>query len=195
MSCFLFLFLLPIAIFANTKITIIGDSISIGIGASGNYGYVQRLQDRYIAEGKDIIIYNRSYGGALTETLFQRGITTISTEMPDYIVIFLGTNDANINVPEKILLFNFFEMLSRCNPNCKRVILAGLDTSLFKPEYNIILSNVYSELLSMFNLYPIMLLGTDIHPYCPDHFHPNDTGHQIIADKLYNALLECGLSE
>lgn len=183
---FLLLFLFPLCVFATTKISVIGDSISIGLNATNRYGFVQRLQDRYISESKDIVILNRSYGGALTDTLFLVGLTTVFMDHPDYIVIFLGINDVGANTPQATLYSNFSNMMYKCTGNCTRIVLGGVNSAAINPGYNTVLANVYSALISTYNPYPVMLLGTDVLPYCSDGVHPNDTGHQMIADNLYN---------
>lgn len=186
MKYLLGLILLPLSLFATTKVAIIGDSISVGFGATPGHGFVSVLQQRYITEGKDIVLLNRSYGGAPTDTLFQIGITTMAMDYPDYIVIFLGINDAGLSIPQATLLNNFSTMMVRCKSNCKRIILGGVDPAEVNAAYGAVLTNVYTYLIATYNPYPVMLLGPDILPYCADGIHPNDTGHQLIADNLYN---------
>lgn len=185
--------LLPLSLFGTINIAVIGDSITMGVGATNAYGYLERLQDRYDLEGKDIKLLNRAYGGAKTDTLLAIGITTVTMEHPDYILLFLGINDAGFNVPQATLLANFSAMMQRCTGNCKKIVLGGVNSALINPVYNGILATVYSSLITTYNPYPVMLLGTDIHPYCPDLIHPNDTGHQMIADNLYNVFHLIGL--
>lgn len=193
MKYFISLLLLPFSLFGTINIAVIGDSITMGLGATNHYGYLERLQDRYDLEGKDIQLLNRSYAGAFTDTLFPVSLNVMSMEHPDYILVFLGINDAGFNIPQATLQANFNIMMQRCTPNCTRIILGGVNSALINPGYNSILAAVYSYLITHYNPYPVMLLGTDIHPYCPDLIHPNDIGHQMIADNLYNVFDSLGL--
>jgi lysophospholipase L1-like esterase len=193
MKYFLALLLLPLSLFASTKVTIIGDSISMGVGATPGHGYVDLLQQRYLNEGKDIALINRSYGRAYTDTLMQIGINTITMDRPDYIVIFLGINDAASKLPGDKLYANFANMIDRCTGNCKRIILGGVNSIGFSASYNETLAIVYLNLINKYDPYPVMLLGPEVIMHTHDGVHPDDVGHQMIADYLYIALQNCGL--
>lgn len=191
MKYLIFIILFPLSLFATTKIGIIGDSISLGIGASPGHGYVDLLQQRYINEGKDIQIINRSYGGATTDTSFPIAITLITNEKPDYILFFLGINDASLGVSQQVLLNNLSSAFARCNPNCKKIILGGINCS-FNPSYNNILAAVYIYLITIYNCYPPLLLSPEVISHTTDGVHPNDVGAQIIANTLYDAFHAVG---
>lgn len=183
-----------------TTIAIVGDSISLGVGASPGHGYVQLLQDRYNAEGKNIQIINRSYGGALTDTAFQVAINLITIERPDYIVFFLGINDCgqafnagwNNSQLQVQIQTNLGKAFARCAGNCTRVILGGITCSFF-PNYNWPLTLAYQYLINTYNCYPSLLLGPDVVPHTTDGIHPNDTGAQILADHLYDVFHDLGV--
>lgn len=189
------LFLMPICLFATVKVAIIGDSISLGTGATPGNGYVDDLRERLSFEGKDVEIINRSYGGGYTDTLFQITMTLITQERPDYIVYFIGINDCSLgfwsgwtNVQmQNYLTANFANSFRRATGNCKRVILGGITCSL-NPAYNNSLANTYSALITAFGCYPTMLLGPAVLAHSKDGIHPDDIGCQMISDLLYNAL-------
>lgn len=188
---FLLCFFLPIQIFASTSVAIIGDSISIGLNSTPGNSFIEVLQDRYALEEKDIVLLNRSYGGATTDTLFNIGISVVTMEHPEYIIIFLGINDATGMVPEDQLLANFSSMMQRCHGNCKKIILGGVYCQL-NPAYNTVLVNVYTHLINAYNPYPVLLLSQDALVGSIDGVHPTDAGHAIIANYIYDALLAVG---
>jgi acyl-CoA thioesterase-1 len=185
-----FCLFLPLSIFASTKVVIIGDSISLGGGATAGNGYPDLLAKRYEEEGKDIVLINRSFAGARTDTLQIIGVNVITTDRPDYIVILLGINDATINTPQEALLNNFVSFVSKATGNCKRIILGGVETFTVNPNYKWALSNVYDHLIKKYNVYPVDLLDEEIMKTARDRLHPNNEGHQKIADLLYDALHE-----
>lgn len=193
MKYLLSLLLFPLSLFGTINIDVIGDSITMGAGATDFYGYMDMLQHRFGVEDKDIQLHNRAYGGAKTDTLAAIGITAITFDHPDYILIFLGTNDCLANMPQATLLANFQAMMSKCTPNCKRIILGGVNSNLMNPSYNYVLAAVYGSLITSYNPYPVMLMGTDVLAHCPDSIHPDDIGHQMIADNLYNVFHVLGL--
>ncbi|MBA2369101.1 MAG: hypothetical protein H0V82_08785 [Candidatus Protochlamydia sp.] len=188
-------FLMPMCLFATIKVAIIGDSISLGVGATPGNGYVDQLIERLTFEGKDVEIINRSYGSAYTDTLFQITMTLITQEKPDYIIYFIGINDCGLALMsgwtnaqlKNHLTSNFSNAFKRATGNCKRVILGGITCSFF-PAYNTALAGTYSALITAFNCYPTMLLGPAVLAHSPDWVHPNNTGSQMISDLLYNAL-------
>jgi acyl-CoA thioesterase-1 len=186
------LFLVPISLMAAVKVTIIGDSISTGYGVPAGTSYVDLLRNRYTSEGKDVALINRSYAGGLTDTAMLMGLNTITEDRPDYIILFLGINDAGFNVPQTNLMANFSSMMSRCKPNCKRIILGGVNSQTVNPSYNTVLATVYQALINAYNPYPVMLLGPEVLATAPDGIHPNQAGHQMIANYVYNALQAVG---
>ncbi len=192
--------LFPLYLLASTKVAIIGDSISIGAGASEGHGYVDLLIKRYKEEGKDVEIINRSLGGSYTDIALNVGLTTLTMDRPDYIIFFLGINDcmrAKVLgwTPDQLkqnILNNFDEIFRLCSGNCKKSILGGITCS-FQPEYNRSLFEVYQTLIKRYKCYPVSLLGSDVIPHTIDGFHPNDKGSEMIADKLYVLFHDLGI--
>jgi lysophospholipase L1-like esterase len=190
---------MPIYLFASVKVAIVGDSITIGTGATKGYSYVDNLRNRFIDEGKDVELIIRAYGGAMTDTVFQITVSLITTEKPDYIVYFIGINDCGValnkeetNDELRIQLINNFSLaMNKARGNCKRIILGGIDC-VFYPPYNEALTQVYSHLITKYNAFPVMLLSTKVLATSKDKIHPDDEGSQMISDYLYNALHEVG---
>lgn len=191
---YLICFLFPVHVFA-TSIAFIGDSISNSWGVQQQHCYINVLQKRFEDECKNIQCINRSYGGATTRSLYQIGIDLIIKERPDYIVIVLGINDAGHNIPKNILQDNFESMISACKHNCKRIILCGVDVTKFNPSYQATLTSVYQYLINKHNVYPVFLLNPKVNEHLIDAAHPDETGHQLMADIMYNALNDIGAYE
>jgi lysophospholipase L1-like esterase len=189
---FLFFLLFPFCLMATTKVTIIGDSISKGGGATPGHGYVDLLQQRYALEGKDVVLINRSYSGAFTDTALMIGVETMTLDQPDYILFFVGIHDAMIAIPQQTLLNNLGIALSRCTGNCKAIILGGVSSSTVNPPYNTVLATVYQSLINAYEPYPVMLLGPEVLATSTDGIHPNNAGHQMIANYVYDALHAVG---
>lgn len=193
MKYFIIFLLFPFFLCAQTKIAIIGDSISEGYGVADGQSYVDLLRSRYLAEGKDITIINRSYKGATTSTGEIIIVDLLTQEKPDYLVIFLGLNDAGANVPYQKLLDNFISMVSKAKPNVKRVIIGGVDTSTVNPGYLVNITNAYIYLINNFNVYPVLLLNSNVLATASDKMHPSAEGHKTIATTLYQALEASGV--
>lgn len=184
--------LIPFCLFASTNVSIIGDSISEGFGVQPGECYVDLLRQRYIQEGKDIQIINRSYKGAQTDTGEMATVQLLTMDKPDYFVTFIGINDAGFNVPQSQLIANFDAMIKRAHYNCKGVILGGVNSQTVNPSYNSVLLNTYVYLINTYQVYPVMLLGTEVLATTIDGIHPDPIGHQMIANYLYDALHAVG---
>ncbi|WP_068469074.1 SGNH/GDSL hydrolase family protein [Candidatus Protochlamydia phocaeensis] len=185
----LFLFMFPFTLFAATKVGIIGDSISVETGVS----YVDFLKERLAAEGKQVEIINRSFSGAKSDTAMQIAVGLITKERPDYILIFLGINDAGCNTSQDILQHNFEEAFSKIGTNCKKVILGGVNCERVNSSYNIILVQTYLHLIERYHPHAVVLLPEEVLPYTIDGIHPNPIGARMIANNLYYALQEVGV--
>lgn len=190
---------MPICLFAAVKVAIIGDSISVGHGATQGHGCIEELKLRFERESKDIELINRSYGGAMTDTVLQITCTLLTQEKPDYIVFFIGINDCGIALNQgwtntalrDHLINNLSNAFRISKGNCKGIILGGI-TCPFNSNYNEALGDTYSILVANYNAYPTMLLGPKVLANCPDGFHPNDKGAKMIAELLYSALDKIG---
>lgn len=184
---------MPLSVFATT-VAIIGDSISVGAGATNMHGYVDILNERYISEGKDVKILNRSYGGARTNTGDQIVVDLITSMKIDYLVINLGINDAGANIPQAELVHNLDTMTWKAQGMGAKVIIGGVITARVNPAYQPILQVAYDHLIGHRHVIPYVFLTPEIvHYYSPDGIHPDDTGHKMIADELYKILENAGV--
>lgn len=186
------LLICPIMVFGSTNISIVGDSITAGAFVKKGKSYVDLLRQRYVMEGKDVKISDCPFNGAMTKDGPGSIKELLDIEEPDYLIIFLGINDAGHNVPEEIVKENFSAMISMAQHKCK-VILCGVNACTVNPGYNATLVSIYFYLFKTFKIYPVMILDEKVLATAHDGIHPNVEGHQMMADYLYDALKNCGL--
>lgn len=87
----------------------------------------------------------------------------------------------------------FMTPLHRCDEDCPKGIPTGLDTPVTLDTYNEILKTV-----AAWYAIPVLDMRTQcyIQPraphiaqaFCPDGLHPNDAGHELLANRLYGFL-------
>jgi lysophospholipase L1-like esterase len=192
MKYLFFLIIIPFHLFSTIKVAFVGDSISIGHLTT--HFYLDILQERYEKEGKDILLMNRSYGGAFTDTLQIITINILTVDRPDYIIYLMGLNDAIADLPENEVRQNFDKAFSRIGGNCKKYILGMMDAPPKNPLYIYKLENIYKYLVQRYpiSLYPKLIFTKQVWETARDQIHPNAIGHQIMADIIYEALHEVG---
>ncbi len=183
------LLLMPLSLFATTKIAIIGDSISVGHSATNNLGYVYMLQKRYMDEQKDVVILNRSYNGARTNTGSDIVVNLITTDKIDYMVINLGINDVLANISSPEITHNLDTMIWKAKGMQAQVILGKISCARVNPSYQSTLQEAYDYVINKRNIHSYEFLTNEIvFNHSPDTVHPDDIGHQMIADELYKQL-------
>lgn len=193
MKFYLPLLLVPLSLF-SINVAIIGDSISVGYGATNKHGYVEILKERYRNEEKNVNIINRSYAGATTDTGDQIVVDLITKKKIDYLVINLGLVDSKRNISQENFLSNLDLMICKSQQMGARVILGGVSSLKVNQNYQSTLDIAYAYLIQNRNVQPYYFLTKEIVVnHSPDGIHPNDVGHQLIADELYKQLEIAGV--
>ncbi len=168
-----------------------GDSITEGDGASSYANsYVPLLSARW---GKTVL--NVAEGGAYSSD----GAATIDVLLyqhnPRYLTIFFGTNDAGLMDPAYSIYYLQY-MIQRAKENGTIPVIATLGACFdewdWRKPYMIDLSKRIRQLAADEGI-----ACADIEPalgwnrsYYADSLHPNNAGHQIIADTFYKALTQ-----
>src|SRR3954471_5169284 len=118
MRYFLFLLLFPLSLVASTKISVLGDSISVGWRSESGKSYVNLLEERYAEEGKSIVLFNHSYIGAtLWSGAYQGEVDQILiNDKPDYLIIFRGINDVYLKIHPSVILSSLTIILQKATP-------------------------------------------------------------------------------
>lgn len=188
------LILAPVCLFATTKVSVVGDSITWGAYANDNKGYCDMLQARYIAEGKDVIVINKGLPGGTSDNGVILTNETIANDQPDYLVLTMGINDAALNLDPTRLMNNFIYMANMGNLHCKKVLIGGVDPSRRNAGYAQALANVYIHLMYNMGVQGFYFLTPDIvWNHSPDTVHPDQNGHLMIMESLYQALKVAGV--
>lgn len=159
----------------------LGDSITAGIGTSGNNDYVSRLSSR-----TGVSIINAGRSGDTTGDALNRLDSAVLSRNADIVIVFLGGNDILQSVPIQQRVSNITTIVQRIRQAGAAVILIDLGSG-FLDAFNGALPGIASQ--SSSTLVPGALEGVfGVPSLMFDAVHPNNAGHAIIADRIEPAL-------
>ncbi|MFO7666002.1 MAG: GDSL-type esterase/lipase family protein [Desulfobacterales bacterium] len=169
----------------------LGDSITFGDGATSYAkSYVPLLSARWV---KTII--NEGVGGAYSSYGASMIDKFLLLYNPRYITIYFGTNDAGLADPEDTIA-NLQYIIERARENGTIPVIATLgpcfDEWAWRKPFMIDLSRRIRQLAESEGIACAdieVALGWNQN-YMASSLHPNDAGHQIIADTFYKALTQ-----
>jgi len=165
---------------------IIGDSISFPHPVSKEEGWPYLLEQKY-----NWHMVNASVGGSTTDTLMTRLVDLHDAHAPDMVIITLGICDAIYGFSFDRTSSNLRKAVLYCIKNKIQVIIGIVDISYLGwhgEEYSKNFKNIYYGLKVHYKhklkLFPFMTYDVEENHCIEDHFHPNPSGHAIIADEI-----------
>jgi acyl-CoA thioesterase-1 len=168
---------------APSDLTVVafGDSITAGVGTTGDNDYVERLSDR-----TGVSIINEGRSGDTTGSALGRLDGAVLSRDPDIVIVFLGGNDLLQSVPVQNRIANITSIVERIRAGGAAVILVGVGNGVLDP-FNGTLPAIAAQTGS--TLVPAVLEGIlGVSSLMADLIHPNNAGHAIIADRIEPAL-------
>ena len=168
---------------APSAVTVVafGDSITAGVGTTGDNDYVSRLADR-----TGVAIINASRSGDTTASALARIDSAVLARDADIVIVFLGGNDLLQGVPVQQRITNITSIVQQIRADGAAVILVGVGSGVIDP-FEGALAGIASQTSSAF--VPAILDGIfGVSSLMADLIHPNNAGHAIIADRIEPAL-------
>ena len=189
---FSFFFLLLHPAFSQTsakKILVLGDSLTEGYGIANDAAYPALLEKKIQASGKKWTVINAGISGSTTASGPARLKWQLKSK-PDLIILALGANDGLRGLDVQSIEKNLATTIELAQKEKIKVILAGM---LLPPNYGADykkkFEDVYLRLIEKYKLQkiPFLLEGVAGKPELnlADGIHPNEKGHQIIAELVY----------
>jgi lysophospholipase L1-like esterase len=158
-----------------------GDSITFGIGTTGNGDYVAVLSNR-----TGVPIVNAGWPGDTTASALARIDSAVLARNPDIVIVLLGGNDLLRNLPVPQRVTNITTIVQTIRAEGAEVILVGVASGLLDP-FDGELPGIASKTNSTH--VPAILDGVfGVPAYMADPIHPNNAGHAIMADRIEPAL-------
>ncbi len=191
------------------KIYAFGDSITFGMGADTNGGWVSLLNEKLQKESKDIEIINKGVPGDTSKDLLERIEESLLYTNPYVVIIAIGINDAqfisftkNFLVPIEIFENNLMRLVEKVQKFTKNIVFVGLinvDETKVAPVTMNDYIYFYNSKIELFdakikevayknNLHFVELFGLLNSNDLSDGLHPNEAGYKKIADKISDFL-------
>ena len=190
----LFTFFLAGPATAAPRMLILGDSLTEGYGIGKQDAYPALLEAKFKKSGKDVEVVNGGSSGATTASGVPR-LKWYLKEKFQWVVVALGANDGlrgiNLGATEK----NLDETIALAKSKGAKVIVLGMKIppnygASYAADFEAVFKKVTKK--AEVPLIPFMLEGVAANPALnqEDGIHPNEKGHQKMAEFLFPKLLK-----
>lgn len=194
-SIFLFQFFISTSVYAAEKSVIfLGDSLTEGYGVDQESAYSNLIQKKIIGDKLDWKVINSGISGSTSASGPSRAKWLLKAkDKPRLVVIVLGANDGLRGLPVESVKKSLNETVKILNDAKVKTVIAELYVPPnYGKDYSDKFKKVFGEVAKE-NKIPLMpfllekVAGkTDLN--LSDGIHPNEKGHQIIADGIYTFL-------
>ncbi len=191
-SCLVFL---PIASASEQqRILIVGDSLTAGYGVSKGDAFPAQLEQLIQKKHpeKKYQVINAGSSGSTSASAVSR-LRWHLKKKPKILVLALGANDGLRGTPLESTKANLATAIDLAQQNQIKVFLAGMKLPMnYGKKYRQDFENVFKDLVREKKAASIPFLlkgvGADPNLNLSDGIHPNEKGHKIVADTVYQAI-------
>jgi len=173
---------------APLRITVLGDSLTAGLGLSASQAFPAQLQAALRARGFKVSVANAGVSGDTTAGGLARLDWTLAGK-PQLVIVELGGNDALRALPPSEAFANLDAILTRLKKAKVQTLLAGMRAprNLGREYYNSFYA-IYPRLARKHRVpfYPFFLTGVIGNPALnqSDGIHPNAKGVTVIVRRI-----------
>jgi acyl-CoA thioesterase I len=165
------------------NIVCFGDSITFGYGANAGEDYPAAL-------GKmiSIPVVNCGVDGDTTFDALERLENDVLNKKPRLVIVEFCGNDFLKKIPREETIKNLEKIIDRIQQKGAMVALVDISSGFFFQEYRKAFKNLASKKKTVF--IPVLLNKIITNPAMKsDFFHPNARGYQVIAKRIYQAII------
>lgn len=171
------------------KIVILGDSLTEGYGVAQTAAFPALLQKKVDADKFNWKVISSGSSGSTSASGLQR-IKWIAKDKPDIVLVLLGSNDGLRGLKVEDTEKNLNDTIEWAKKNNITVALGQLHVPPnYGKDYEKKFSAVYAKVAAKnkIELAPFLLdkVAGNKDLNLADGIHPNEKGHQIVADNLY----------
>ena len=177
---------------SRPRITVLGDSLTAGLGLPKAASYPALLQERVDAAGLRFEVVNAGVSGDTSAGGLARLDWALEGDVR-ILIVALGGNDGLRGLPPEELQRNLARIVERAQAKGITVILAGMEAPPnYGRDYIVSFHKVYPALAARYRvaLVPFLLQGVaGIEQLNQrDGIHPTAAGAKIVADTVWGAL-------
>ncbi|MFT6990222.1 MAG: acyl-CoA thioesterase-1 [Paraglaciecola sp.] len=175
----------------ETKLLILGDSLSAAYGLKQEQGWVSLLQDAW--QSKDINVVNAAISGETTDGALARLPRLLEQHSPTHIFVELGGNDGLQGHPVSKMRGNLEKIIQLSQKNEVKVILQQMQIPTnYGKRYTQMFTDSYAQLAEEYAviMLPFFLqnIALDKSMMLRDGIHPNAEAQVIIAKDMQKTL-------
>lgn len=177
--------------FAADKFTIaiLGDSLTEGYGVARDSAYPALLEKQLKTKNPEIRIVNAGVSGSTSAGGVSR-LDWVLKSKPNLLIVALGANDGLRGLSHLEMKNNLVKIVRTAKDKHVKVVLLGMKMPPnYGPGFTKEFEKVFRDVAEAENvpLFPFMLDGIAGKPdlNLSDGIHPNEKGHQILAEKLF----------
>jgi len=164
-----------------------GDSLTYGAGASKEANYPSVLSTLSAHT-----VINAGISGEISSNGLSRLPALLDKHQPELLVLIHGGNDMLRKIPEQQTSNNLKQMINEAQQRNIKVVMLGV------PKFNLFLlssSEIYQQVAEEYKV-PVDLESLphilSDNALKSDTIHPNDRGYRLMAENIYELLVEAG---
>ncbi len=196
-----FLYILSLFLFCSSfadekkiekKIIILGDSLTEGYGVAQAAAFPALIQKKILSDKLNWVLTSSGSSGSTSASSLQR-LKWIAKNKPDIVLLLLGSNDGLRGLKTTDTEKNLNVAIEWAHTHKIKIILGQL---YMPPNYGKKYTDDFAKIyLNVARKNKIPLLGFLLEQIAAkpefnllDGIHPNEKGHQVIADHMYDEL-------
>lgn len=177
---------------SQKTLIVLGDSLTEGYGVAKESAFPALLEKKIQAQGGNWKVVNAGVSGSTTASALSRTKWVFKSK-PELLILCLGANDGLRGLKVAESKKNLAEAIEYAQSQKVPVVLGGIYVPPnYGEKYAKEFRAMYEDLAKKYKLtfMPFLLegVGGQSKLNLPDGIHPNEKGHEIIADHVYKAI-------
>lgn len=180
------------------SLLILGDSISAGYGMSKEKQWSEVLKEKLNQEKISLQIINASVSGETTGGGLVRSDKLLQNNMPSYLLIELGGNDALRGYPPQTVKSNLLEIINLGKTYGSKSIIMQIRIppnygNRYRNEFESIYTEIAEETGSLYMPFMLNNIALEKNLMMADGIHPTEEAQPLIAEEIFNFLKDLGI--
>lgn len=178
----------------SKKLIFLGDSLTEGYGVAQEAAFPQLIQQKFKNDKSEWEIKASGSSGSTSASTLSR-LKWIAKDKPEVIFILMGSNDGLRGFKVEETEKNLAQALEWAQKNKIKIILGQLHVPPnYGKKYAQDFADMFPKLARQYKVDLAPFLLNDVAGIAslnqPDAIHPNEKGHQIIAENIYKFLVK-----